>query len=47
MVVKNGPSKVCKAGGERLQRLAVGVNSIDLSALLAKHQQFLPICAAV
>lgn len=31
MMIKNEPSKVCKAGGERLQRLAVVVNSIDLS----------------
>lgn len=31
MMVKNGPSEVCKAGGERLQKLAVVVNSIDLS----------------
>lgn len=36
MMIKNEPSKVCKAGGERLQRLAVVVNGIDLSGTSGK-----------
>lgn len=36
MMIKNRPSKVSKAGGERLQTLAVVVNSIDLSGTSGK-----------
>lgn len=36
MMIKNEPSEVCKAKGERLQRQAVVVNSIDLSGTSGK-----------
>lgn len=47
MIINNEPSKVCKARAERLQRLAVVVNSIGLSGTSGKISQFLPVCAAV
>lgn len=42
-MINNEPSKVCKAGGERLQRLAVVVHSIDLSGTSGKISA-IPAC---